>query len=139
MSCLLDSSVLVAALLEEAPAHARCGALLERDGVHAYVHSLTEVFATLTGGRLGCRVPQALATELIEFGLLPFVSLVSLTTSEIVTAMRLSESRGIRGGAIYDYLHVVAARKVKAGKLYTLDVSDFLAFHRPGDPEVAMP
>jgi hypothetical protein len=34
---------------------------------------------------------------------------------------------------------VVAARKVKAGELYTLDARDFLAFNRPGDPEVAMP
>ncbi|MCX6880214.1 MAG: hypothetical protein NTW21_41385 [Verrucomicrobia bacterium] len=47
--------------------------------------------------------------------------------------------RGVRGGAIYDYLHLVAARKGGATRLYTLNVTDFQAFQRPGDPEIVHP
>jgi hypothetical protein len=53
--------------------------------------------------------------------------------------MREAESRGVRGGAIFDYLHLVAARKAKVQKLYTLNVSNFVAFHRAGDPEILSP
>jgi len=49
------------------------------------------------------------------------------------------KTRGVRGGAIYDYLHLVAARKSGAKKFYTLNLSDFLSFHRPGDPEILAP
>jgi hypothetical protein len=45
----------------------------------------------------------------------------------------------LRSGAIYDYLHLVAARKAGAARLYTLNVSDFRSFHRPGDPEIVHP
>ncbi len=139
MICLLDSSVVIAALLAGASAHPQCGALLEQTGAHIYAHALTEVFATLTGGRLGRRIQPVLASELVESGLLPFVSVVTLTTSEVVGALRTSEARGVRGGAIYDYLHLVAARKIKAERLYTLDASDFLALCRSGDPEITVP
>jgi hypothetical protein len=84
MICLLDSSVVIAALLAGASTHSQCGALLEQIGTHIYAHALTEVFATLTGGRLGRRIQPVLAAELIESGLLPFVSVVTLTTSELV-------------------------------------------------------
>ena len=50
-----------------------------------------------------------------------------------------SQSRGVRGGAIHDYLHLVAARKVGAQRFYTLNVSDFQSFHRQGDPEIVHP
>jgi len=41
--------------------------------------------------------------------------------------------------AIYDYLHLVAARKAKAARFYTLNVTNFTAIHRPGDPEIEHP
>lgn len=54
-------------------------------------------------------------------------------------AMSVSQDRGVRGGAIYDFLHLRAARKVSASRLYTKDVIDFKSFHRPGDPEILHP
>jgi predicted nucleic acid-binding protein len=36
-------------------------------------------------------------------------------------------------------LHLAAARKAKCDTLYTLNVSDFVAFHRDGDPEIKRP
>jgi hypothetical protein len=45
----------------------------------------------------------------------------------------------VRGGGIYDYLHLVAARKAKAARIYTLNLSNFRAIYRPGDPEIVHP
>ena len=36
---------------------------------------------------------------------------VSLTERDVMAALARAESRGVRGGAVYDYLHLVAARK----------------------------
>ncbi len=57
----------------------------------------------------------------------------------MLRAMPEAELRGVRGGAIFDYLHLVATRKAKAGRLYTLNVAHFHAFYRPSDPVVLHP
>ncbi len=80
-----------------------------------------------------------MAAELIGKSLLPFVEVVSITAVETMKALRECESRGIRGGAIYDYLHLVAARKARATRLFTLNIRHFQAFHRSGDPEIVHP
>lgn len=136
----LDASILVAALVDIEPFHQPCARLL-LDDKQKWVrsHVLVETFSTLTGGRLPLRLSAATATRLIEVNLLPRVKFVELTPGAVVTALKESERRGIRGGAIHDYLHLAAARKAKAETLYTLNLSHFRAFHRPGDPEVRMP
>jgi hypothetical protein len=57
----------------------------------------------------------------------------------MLQAMRAAESRGARGGALFDFLHLVAARQARATRLYTLNISNFLSFHRNGDPEIVHP
>lgn len=138
MIAALDTSVLVAAVLDYNEHHAACAAVV-RSGRHSiHLHALSEIFATLTGGRLGFRVSPDKTVELIE-GLLPSVQVATLTEREHLAALRETAARGVRGGAIYDYLHLVAARKVKATRFYTLNLGNFTAFHRPGDPEILRP
>lgn len=72
-------------------------------------------------------------------GILPYAEPVTISTGEMLAAMRDSQARGVRGGAIYDYLHLVAARESRAPVLYTLNTSDFRSFHRLGDPDIANP
>ena len=67
------------------------------------------------------------------------LEVVTLTPAEMLKAMRESQPRGVRGGAIFDYLHLVAARKARAKRLYTLNVANFRSFHRSGDPDVLHP
>ncbi len=43
--------------------------------------------------------------KLIDESIVPFVKSISLSPTEMLTAMKACQSRGIRGGAIYDYLH----------------------------------
>ena len=129
MICAADSSVLVEAIAVGLRYHEACRLLLEGGGLHAHLHALSETFSTLTGGKLGGRIPALTAAQLVAHNLLPLVTFHSLDVEAVLGAFRESESRGVRGGAIHDYL--VAARKVGAQRLYTLNVSDFQSFHRP--------
>lgn len=139
MIALADSSVLVASLVPDDPQHEACDAVLNTGDLRIYVHSIAEIFSTLTGGRQSIRTDPATATEVIAKSILPFAQTVTLSASDLLHAINAAQARGIRGGAIYDYLHLVAARKARAERFYTLNVSDFQAFHRSGDPEIAHP
>jgi predicted nucleic acid-binding protein len=139
VKALIDTSVLVAAIVATEPFHAECDPLLDQPEMGFYTHGLTEAFSTLTGGRKPFKMRPSLASSLLEDDYVPFLTLVSLTPTETLRAMRDAEARGVRGGAIFDYLHLVAARKAKARTLYTLNVAHFRAFHRPGDPEITHP
>jgi hypothetical protein len=65
---------------------------------------------------------------------LPYVKTVTLTERDVMAAQ--AQSRCVRGGAVYDYLHLVAARKSAAEAVVTLDPKHFAALVREGDPRV---
>jgi len=135
----MDTSVLVAAIVESEPFHRKCRRLVV-NGRHLFLaHGLAETFSTLTGGGKPYRMPPDAACALIEEDFVPGLKITSLTPPESLRALRECKNRGVRGGAIYDFLHLAAARKAKAARLYTLDVSHFSALHRTGDPEVVHP
>jgi predicted nucleic acid-binding protein len=134
----VESSILVAALAEREAHHGTCSALI-RSACVIYIHALSETFSTLTGGRLVIRLGAAEVAHLIEETVLPFAQVATLSTAGMIGALREAETRGVRGGAIYDFLHLVAARDKNVERLYTLNVRHFRAFWRPGDPEVVHP
>jgi predicted nucleic acid-binding protein len=136
---LLDSSVLVASLVADEPHHAACAALVQQGGHAVHVHALAEVFSTLTGGVQGTRVGAALAVQLLKESVLPYVKAVTLGERDLMSALAAAQERGVRGGAVYDYLHLVAARKAGAQALVTLDRRDFQALARSGDPRIEAP
>ncbi len=133
---LLDSSVVLASIHEAEPHHEACSALLLQGGHAVYVHALAEVFSTLTGGAQGPRVGANLAHRLLKESVLPYVKTVTLAEREVMAALAQAQSRGVRGGAVYDYLHLTAARKAGAEALVTLDLKHFSALAQPGDPRV---
>ncbi len=139
MKTALDSSVLVSALCAEDDHHAACQKVLLSSKSHVFAHTFTETFSTLTGGRLGFRVPASDAAQILREQIAPKLLAIQLDADELLQAFGEAESRGIRGGAIYDYLHLFSARKSGAKRFYTLNLTDFLAFHRPGDPEIVSP
>jgi len=81
------------------------------------------------------RTPQKILRQQVA----PRLHLLRLSEADLLDAFDESQRRGVRGGAIYDYLHLVAARKAGAAKLYTLNLDDFKSFHRAGDPEIVSP
>jgi predicted nucleic acid-binding protein len=139
MRLLLDTSVVIASLDSDEPAHLACDRLLAQGGHSVYAHSLAETFSILSGGRHNRRLRPSLVAQLIEDSVLPFVQLVHLTGKETMTAIAECERRGVRGGAVYDLLHLAAARKAGAQALVTLDLRDFQALAKPGDPMIRVP
>jgi predicted nucleic acid-binding protein len=139
MKFALDSSVIVAALCAGDPDHAACRKLLLSGRHSVLAHAFAETFSTLTGGRLGFRVPVSDAAMLLRKQVAPKLRSAHLDADDLLAAFEEAEARGVRGGAIYDYLHLVAARKAAAKQFFTLNLSDFLSFQRPGDPEILSP
>lgn len=139
MKSALDSSIIVSALCSGDPDHEACRKVLLACRNSIFNHALTETFSTLTGGRMGFRVPTSDAANLLRQHVLPKLRSATLDADDLLAAFDEAEARGVRGGAIYDYLHLFAARKSGAKRFFTLNLSDFLSFHRPGDPEVLAP
>lgn len=139
MTIYLDSSVLVAALVEDEPAHESSLQLLRAKDLVVWTHALAETFSTLTGGRLGIRTSPAIATRLIETSVLPRLRLIELSGTDLMEAIRGAEAAGARGGAVYDYLHLTAARKSSVKVLYTLNTRHFEVLARRGDPRIQSP
>jgi len=139
MSALLDSSVLVAALATDELQHAECLSLLLEGGNCIYSHALLEAFSTLTGGKLGVRVAPDFAVRMLAETVLPRVRVIELSCSEIIAALGTTRSRGVRGGGVYDYMHLVAAKKANVSVIHTLNTDDFLHLRREDDPDVRLP
>jgi predicted nucleic acid-binding protein len=139
VSVLLDTSVVIASLDPDEPHHAACDRLMQSGGHKLYVHAFAETFSILTGGREGRRLSAASAARLIEESVLPYVDPIVLTGRELMRCLAECEARGVRGGAIYDMLHLEAARKSRADALITLDLRNFQALTRIGDPRIDGP
>lgn len=136
---LIDTSIVVASIDPDEPHHLVCDRILAAGHHKLYSHALVETFSVLTGGRQGRRLRPAAAADLIRQSVLPFVQLISLTGKEVLAALAGAEARGVRGGAVHDLLHLVAAGKAGAVRLLTLDVRNFQALTRPGDPLIEAP
>ena len=100
---------------------------------------MAKVFSALTGGRLGRRLTPAMAASLVTESLLPYVAVQSLSGKDLMAALQDCGKRGARGGAVYDWLHLAAARKAGAEVFFTLNLRDFQALARPGDPDIQSP
>lgn len=139
MRMLLDTSVVLASLDENEPTHQVCSELMLGGESVIYVHAISEVFSTLTGSTLARRVSADIAAQLLQVSVLPFVKSIVLTEREIINALGEAKSRGVRGGAVYDYLHLVAAKKSAVEAIATLNVRHFQALTLPGDPRIDAP
>ncbi len=135
----LDSSVLVSSLLPDDPNYPACDALMGQPGNWTSPHALNETFATLTGGRLGSRIDADIAAQMIRESIRPCVQFVELTVDDILDAQAQARHQGVRGGAVYDYMHFIAAKKAKAEKIITINVTDFVCLKRDGDPNIERP
>ena len=136
---LLDTSIVLASLDPDEPRHLACDALLAAGDCLLYTHALAETFSILTGGRQGRRLRPSAAAALIQQSVMPCVKLVALSGQQTLAALGECDSRGVRGGAVYDFMHLVAARKAGAQRLLTLDLRNFQALVQPGDPRVEGP
>ena len=120
MKIYWDSSALVEAVLDQ-----KIRQRLADDLSVTRAHALSEVFGTLTGGRLGVKFDANEAAEVMD-ELAADLEFVELTAREILAALHDADKKGVRGGRVHDYLHAIAAKKAKAGLVLTSDKFDFV-------------
>lgn len=139
MKALLDSSVIVAGLVPSERGHDESLRQMNESERSVFVHALNETFATLTGGALGFRVDANLAAKLIHERVVQRMQVIVLDETETSQALATARNHGVRGGAVYDYMHLIAARKAGVEAIVTLNVSDFEHLVRVGDPQILLP
>jgi predicted nucleic acid-binding protein len=124
-----DTSVLVSAFVEDEQCHEACSEIVAGadDGV-VFTHALAECFSILTGGRLSVRLLPQLAARMIETNIVERMKIVTLTAKETMRVISDCHQLGVRGGGVYDCLHIAAARKIGADQLLTLNLRHFTAF-----------
>lgn len=91
-------------------------------------HAIAETFATLTSGRLEVQLTPDEAAQVIDANVIPRLQVLDLGLSDYQQAMRNSQSVGARGGAIFDLLHLQAARRGSAKRIFTINVRHFQIF-----------
>ncbi len=135
MKVFFDTSVLVAAFHGDHEHHeSSLHAFLKypKREAAASVHSLAEVFSTLTALPGKHRVGPDQAMLFLQT-MRERLTLVALSEVEYYEAIDAASARAIAGGAVYDALLAHCALKIKAQTLYTWNVRDF---QRLG-PEIA--
>ena len=134
MSVLLDTSVLVAAMVESHPAHEQALPWLQRiqDGTETGLvaaHSLAELYAILTTLPVRPHIPPTVAQQLIQHNILNRFEVVFLSDEDYVAVIDHLSGWGIVGGPTYDALILHAAVKANAGQVVTLNERGFRRIH----------
>jgi predicted nucleic acid-binding protein len=143
VTCLYDTTVLVAAVVEAHSEHGRCHPWLGRAAsgdvsLIVSAHSLLEVYAVLSTLPYSPRIAPGAARQLVE-GIERVARIVALTPAEYrATIGRLAEL-GITGGAVYDGLIARVAQKAGVDRLVTLNPSHFRRVWPEGAARVAPP
>lgn len=119
MTAYRDSSAIIAAWI-----NSEIRMCLHRERGVTRTHSLAGIFSAFTGGDLTIRQGADEAARTIA-NLAQDLDFVDLDQTEVVAALRLAHVKGLRGGRVHDYLHAVAAEKIQAEKLLTVDRGDF--------------
>jgi predicted nucleic acid-binding protein len=144
MRALLDTSVLVPALVEAHPRHLDAFAWLQRarrGEISAFIaaHSMAEVYAVLTRLPVKPRIPPSFAVQLIREDILRYAEIVPLGTEDYIEVIVAIADLGIVGGATYDALIARAAMLASVDALVTANAGHFrLVCPQLGDRIVAL-
>lgn len=135
MKIFLDTSVLVAAVLEKHPSHARAFAVLQRvqdGGDEGFIsaHTLAEMYSTLTSLPVPFRHSPEQALLSIEENVLKYFKISFLTGHDYIALIREAALTGIQGGTVYDAVLLKSADKLDLDRIYTLNLMHFEAISR---------
>lgn len=130
MKILLDTSVLVAAMVEAHPAHERGKAWFNRvtsgtDKGLVAAHSLAELYSILTTLPVTPPISASDAKQLIQKNVAEKLEIVSLSSEDYLQVVDQLAELGIVGGATYDALILRAAENAKVDRVVTLNEKDF--------------
>jgi len=143
MKVCFDTSVVVPALVTGHPSHPRAFAWLEAaaqgklEGMVAW-HGVAETWSVLTRLPIVPAVTARAAEALLE-SLLKTCKPITMAPKIYQEALRRSTDRGVRSGALFDALHLVAAEHASADAFITFNVGDFNRLSKPGGPRILVP
>jgi len=136
-----DTSVIVAAVVEDHPHHARASWWLRKrrkvEGVASW-HAYAESWAVLTALPIEPRVTGEVAAAVLE-RLGRTVRFVSAGRAAYPNAVGRCAARALRSGAVYDALHLVTAEREAADLFLTFNIDDFVRLAEPGGPRIVAP
>jgi predicted nucleic acid-binding protein len=138
-----DTSVLVAALVEPHPLHARAIPWLAavRRGEAAgecTTHALAETWSVLTRLPIDPAIAPPLATLAIE-RLAGLLTVIEVTRDIYWRAMQRCSAQGLRSGALFDAVHLVSAEASGADAFVTFNPGDFTRLALEDRPLVVVP
>ena len=130
MRILLDTSVLVAAMVEAHPNHEHGLAWLksvnrEQDEGLVAAHSVAELYPVLTTLPVQPPISPSDAFELIRHNVIGNLKVVSLSDEDYVQVIEPLAAVGIVGGATYDALILRAAENAQVDLVVTFNPRDF--------------
>jgi predicted nucleic acid-binding protein len=131
MRVLLDTSVLVPALVSALPQHEKAAPHLEsahrgKTSLIISSHALAECYSSLTALPVSPTITPGQARRLIEENVAEAAEeIVRLDSTEYLTVLQRMTDLGLESGAVYDALHVYCAEKASADELRTLNGKDF--------------
>lgn len=143
MKLAFDTSVLVAAVVEPHPFHARARPWIEEvtseriRGQCAW-HAVAETWSVLTRIPLEPAVSPALAEVAVE-RLLTWVEPMEIHGDLYRDALRRCSERGLRSGAIFDALHLVCAESAEVSGFVTFNPGDFDRLRVAHTPPIIVP
>jgi predicted nucleic acid-binding protein len=136
-----DTSVLVAALVEDHPEHSRAAAWLRAPRSVARIasaHAFAETWAVLTAMPIEPRISgQVALTALQRLG--QVVTFLPPEKTTYAAAAARCSSLGLRSGAIYDALHLICAESAQATCLLTFNERDFTRLAEASSPRIVVP
>lgn len=144
MKVLLDTSVLVAALIESHPMHARAHPWLDRGISEEFewvvgTHSLAELYHVLTAYPVRPRIAPAIARQLIHENLAKKATIVALTAADYAAVIQHVAMLNLPGGVIYDALILRAAERAGVDRVLTFNVDDFRRLWPDGAAKITAP
>ena len=143
-SVIFDSSVLVAGLVAAHPSHAIVKPWLVAASVGRIVgavstHALAETWSVLTRLPMGTPITGDAAKRAID-RLRDHLRVLPLVEMDYDAALSRCAERGLRSGAVFDALHLIAAERARADAVVTLNGADFRRLQEVGfSPEVVVP
>lgn len=138
MKVLLDTSVLVAAMVESHPAHEKSLSWLQRikkgsDTGLVSAHSVAELYAILTTLPMKPHISPIVAYGLIKHNVFDLCEVLPLSTEDYNAVIKHLSAGGVTGGVTYDAVILYVAIKGKADCVVTLNEGDFRRIY----PEIA--
>ena len=144
MRLLLDTSVLVAAMVEGHPAHQRALPWLTRvaNGEYAGLvaaHSIAELYAILTTLPVQPRLSADDALQLIKRNIVGTFQIVALSDQDYIQIVEHLAELGVVGGVVYDALILRSALNAQVDQVVTLNEKDFRRAHPDLEDKIIAP